>query len=483
MHRPRCLPARLACAVLLSSAGVVSAAEHLVTSISALKARLKEAVAGDTIVLAAGTYTSTGTLAITARGTAEQPITIRAERVGAVELNGTHGFTVNEPASYIVVSGFRFSHAAGRCSIAAGTSQVRFTRNVFQCTGDGPYLSVLGDDAQIDHNEFAEKKTPGSMIAVGGTGNQVARRLWIHHNYFHDLTNAGSTASEMIRFGLTALTHSHGAGLVEHNLFARCRGENDLVSNRSSGNTYRYNTFIDSPTAQVTLRHGNACAVYGNIFRNTEGLRIFGDRHQVYSNYFEANYIGINLGNGSENVEGEATPGGHDRPDDCVIVFNTLVDNRTHYQLSRRSPEGLGATGTVFANNLLTGRGIGAKIEGPYVGGQWSGNLLWTAGGPGDLPGEAFTKVDPQLADGPDGVKRPQPGSPAIGAAKGSFAFVTVDLDGQPRPEAKSLGADEPGADGGVAKFLSEADVGPGAPTPQLPAEGAAKTTARTPAP
>lgn len=461
VHLPRCLP--LLCGVLLACA-VPSrgpATEHVVDSITAFKSRLKEAVAGDRIVLKRGQYTTSSSLMVTGRGTVEKPITIAAEEVGEVEINGTHGFTIAEPASHVVVTGFKLGHAAGRNTIAAGTSHVRFTRNIFQCTGDGPYLSVIGDDVEIDHNDFREKKTVGSMVAVGGTGSQISRRLWVHHNAFHDFTQVSTTSSEMIRLGLTILTHSTGDAMVEHNLFARCRGENDLISNRSSGNTYRYNTFIDSPTAQLTLRHGNTCAVYGNIFRNTEGLRIFGDRHQVFSNYFEGNYIAINLGNGSENVEGDATPGGHDRPDQCVIVFNTLVDNRTHYQLSRRAPDGLGATGTTFANNIITGRGVAAKLEGPYVGGTWKNNVLWTAGGPGDMPGEAYTKFDPMLGEGPDAVKRPQPGSPVIGAAKGNYPLVAFDLDGQPRPEAKSIGADEPGADGVVSHFLTEKDVGP----------------------
>ena len=53
--------------------------------------------------------------------------------------------------------------------------------------------------------------------------------------------------------------------------FERCNGENELISNKSSGNIYRYNTLVDSPGAQLSLRHGNDCLVYGNYLRNTEG--------------------------------------------------------------------------------------------------------------------------------------------------------------------------------------------------------------------
>lgn len=463
MPRPRRLRLSFALfgAFLLASQ-VLTAATHLVDSLAELQKKVRSAEPGDTITLKNGTYTTSGYLTIRRAGSAEHPIVIAAETIGGVEISGTHGFNVTEPSEHLVISGFKLTHASGKTTIAAGTSHVRFTRNTFQCAGDGAYVSVYGDDAQIDHNEFTEKKTTGSMIAVGGTGSQVARRLWIHHNYFHDLAATG-TPAEMLRFGLTALSLSTGAGLVEHNLFARCRGENELISNRSSGNTYRYNTFVDSPTAQFTLRHGNDCLVYGNTVRNTEGLRIYGDRHQVYSNYFEKNYIGINLGNGSAEVASGGPLAAHDRPDNCIIAFNTLVDNRTHYQMSRRSPEGLGATNTTFANNLLVGGSYAAKIEGPYTGAVWSANLDFNVPNRGDLPAEGSTTADPQLAPGEDGLARPQPGSPALASAVGDFPTVNVDLDGQPRPEKKSRGADEPGTELIIARVLSPADVGPAA--------------------
>ena len=433
----------------------------MVDSIAALKIAINAAAPGDTITLKNGSYTTTGAITVKSRGAAAQPIIIAAESIGGVELGGAGGFNFVEPAAHVVVTGFTFTHAAGKNTIGEGTVGVRFTRNIFRCSGDGTYLSVTGDDAQVDHNDFGDKKTTGNMIAVAGTGSQIARRLWIHHNYFHDVTYPGPTGAEMIRFGLTALSQSTGAGLVEHNLFARCRGQNEFISNRSCGNTYRFNTFLDAPNSQFTLRHGHDCIVVGNIFLHTEGLRVFGDRHQVFSNYFEGNYIGVTLGNGSVEVADGGAVAGHDRPDDCVIAFNTFVDNRTHYQMSRRTPEALGATNTTFANNILLGGGVAAKIEGPYTGAVWLGNLLWNPASPGDLPANSYLKIDPLLAPGPDGLRRLQPGSPAIEAAPGSFPLVVFDLDGQPRSEKKTIGADEISAAPATARLLTPANVGP----------------------
>ena len=458
--------------LVLAAPGTGRAAPRLVDSLAGLQLAIDAAVAGDVITLKNGVYTTTETITVNRGGTAERPVTIVAETAGGVELAGAQGFNVVAPAAYVVIAGFNFTHAAGTTdttggaiggnTIGADTSHVRFTRCSFRCSGEGSDLSVMGDDAQVDYSEFSEKKTAGVMIAVSGSGDQIARNVWIHHNYFHDLApNAGSTV--MIRFGLlSALGLSTGTGLVEHNLFARCRGTGEVVSNRSCGNTYRYNTFVDTFNAPFALHLGNDCSVYGNYFLRTDGVRIYGDRHQIYSNYFEGNFIGINLGNGDGEVADGAAPATvHDRPDNCVIAFNTFIDNKTNLQMSSRKANALGATNTTFANNIIQGDGVVARIDGPYAKAVWSGNLLWHTGEAGDLPAEGYTKADPLLVAGPDGIKRLQAGSPAIEAAAGSFPAVAFDMDGQARPEKKSIGADELSTEPAGAKFLTVADVGP----------------------
>lgn len=437
------------------------AESYTVASLAEFQGRIEEAAPGDTIILKNGTYTTTAAITVACRGTQEQPVLLAAETVGEVEIAGTQGFNIGAPAMHVVISGFKFTHASGKATIGAGAHHIHLTRNTFRCTGPGPYLSVMGHDVQIAHNDFGEKRTPGSMLAIGGPVGRVAEHVWIHHNVFHDFGGVGGEAGEMLRFGLSTMALSVGAGLVEHNLFARCRGENDLISNRASGNIFRYNTFTESPSAQFSLRHGNDCAVYGNIFRGTEGLRVYGDRHHIYSNLFEGNYIGVNLGNGSVEVAEGGSMSAHDRPDHCVIAFNTFLDNRTHYQMSRRSPNPLGATHTVFANNIVQGGGIVARIDGPNSDAVWEGNLVWNTGGPGNLPADAYIAADPRLIDDPAAGVHLQVGSPAIDVATGEFQGVTVDIDGQPRGATKDVGADEISEAQIVSRPLTPADVGP----------------------
>lgn len=441
--------------------GTTCAAAIQVNSISGLQSAINSASPGDGIIVSDGVYATAAQITINRVGTAAQPIVIKAATIGGVEIAGTHGFALNGPAAHVHIQGFKFTHAAGRTSINSGATFCRFTHNIFECAGDGHYLLVAGFDSQIDRNEFRNKGTLGNMIDVRGSGSQVARRVWIHHNYFHDFTNAGGNGAETIRFGLSGLSMSSGDGLIEHNLFVRCCGENELISNKSSGNTYRYNTFLDSAGAQLTLRHGNDCLAYGNYFRGTDGLRVYGDRHQIFSNYFEQNTKGIDMGNGDGEVADGSELTCHDRPDTCVVSFNTFINNNVHYQMGGRT-NGLGATNITVANNIMQDGGSMASISttAPYTG-TWSGNIRWNAGSAGDMPSSGYRTINPMLAADAAGVYHIQAGSPAIGAGEGSYPAVTVDMDGQARDAAPDKGADEFKTTSVLAGLLTVNDVGP----------------------
>lgn len=447
----------LATLAVIACAATAPAATYEVNSIPALQLAINNAVAGDVIIVHNGVYTTDAYITVNRQGTEADPIRIVAQTIGGVEITGTHGFDVTSPAAYVEINGFLFTHVSGRNQIRSGATHIRFAHNFFECSGEGAYLTVAGHYAEIALNEFRNKSTLGNMIDVRGSGSQIAQYVWIHHNYFHDFTSPGGNGAETIRFGLSGLSLSNGYGLIEHNLFVRCTGENEMISNKSSANTYRYNTLVDSPGAELTLRHGNDCRVYGNYFRNAAGMRIFGDRHKIFSNYFES-AIGINIGNGDGEVADGAPLTSHDRPDNCEITFNTLVNNSRNYFMTGRT-NGLGATNTVFANNILEGGGAVASLSGPYTGDVWSGNIIWQTAGPGAMPPGSYDEVDPLLQASANGLFRPQAGSPAIDSAVGDFAAVVVDMDGQPRQIPKDRGADEISDAPVLGTFLTPGDL------------------------
>jgi len=456
-------------AVALSGA----AATNQVSSISELNARISTAVPGDTIIVSNGLYATTSSIAVTKVGTAANPITIQAQTIGGVEIRGTHGFNLNSPAAYITIEGFKLTHT-NSLSIGAGTSHCRFTRNTIQLsippTNQVSYIKISGDDAQIDYNELRNKSTLGEMLDISGSGSQVARRLWVHHNYFHDFTSPGGNGAETIRWGLSGLSLSTGNGLCEYNLFVRCQGENEMISNKSSGNTYRYNTVLDCVGGEISQRHGNDCFYYGNYMRNTQGMRIYGDRHKIFSNYFESNSVAVNMGNGDGDVYNGAPLTSHDRPDDNVVVFNTFLNNNLHYEMGGRTG-GLGSSNTVVANNIFQGGGNMASISSsaPYTG-TWSNNIHWLTSSTGNMPNTGFITVNPLLVKDTNGVYHLSSGSPAINAGRGaydyygvysSFSYVTNDMDGQPRDASYDIGADEFSGASIAARILTITDVGP----------------------
>jgi poly(beta-D-mannuronate) lyase len=453
----RVLLALLIANVLVS--GKAFANTITVSSIADLQKAIDKAQPGDNIIVANGVYTTTADIIIDRKGTAKQPITIAAQTIGGAEITGVSGFHLIKPATYIVIKGFKFTHASGKTKTDGGTSFCRITQNIFETPGKGEDLTIAGSDHQIDYNTFQNKNAMGRMLAIRGTGSQIAERLWIHHNYFKSYKDqGGANGAETLQFGLSGFSLSSSNSIVEHNLFEDCAGEAELISVKASAVTLRYNTIRNCP-AGFTLRHGNKCQVYGNYFFNTPGLRIFGDDHVIHSNYFENCSPAINVGNGDGEVADGAQLTSHDRPDRVLIAFNTLVNNKSNIIQTGRK-DGMGATNVTIANNIIQGGDKAAFISGPYKNGEWINNITFNVKEDGDIPATGYSTIDPKLAKDATGAYHLQAGSVAIDKAKGSYSSVTTDMDGQQRKGLLDVGADEVSKEKAVAHVLQPAEVG-----------------------
>jgi poly(beta-D-mannuronate) lyase len=445
--------------LLLLSSKSLLAGTVTVASIADLQKAIRQARPGDAILLADGVYPTTEDIIVNQKGLQGKNIIIAAQHPGAAEITGKGGFSLISPAAYIVIRGFKFTHAASRAKMGTGTSFCRFTQNIFETPGDGEDLTIAGSDQEVDHNTFQNKNAMGRFIAVRGQDKQIAERLHIHHNYFNNqASQGGKNGAEALQFGLSGFSLSSSNSIVEYNLFEKCEGENELISVKASAVTLRYNT-IRNCLAQFTLRHGNKSFVYGNYFFNTPGLRIFGDDHLIYSNYFENCSSAIVIGNGDGEVADGAQLTSHDRPDRVLIAFNTLVNNKENIiQTTRKN--GMGATSITVANNIIQGGGPAATVAGPYPNAQWAGNILFDVKGAGDMPAGGYTIVDPKLAKTSLGIYHLQPGTPAIDRAAGSYPDVKFDMDGQFRTAPFDIGADELSDSPALAHVLDPADVG-----------------------
>jgi poly(beta-D-mannuronate) lyase len=208
--------------------------------------------------------------------------------------------------------------------------------------------------------------------------------------------------------------------------------------------------------------------VYGNFFLGGNGLRLFSHDHRIYSNYFEDCRPAINIGNGGATIPpGPLTS--HERPERVHIVHNTLVNNRSNVQMTRRR-RGLGANDLVFANNIIVGGDEAAVIDGPLESPTWEGNIVWqNDDGAGDLPAGGYTEVDPKLANDDDRPWRLQASSPAASASAGDYSYVTTDIEGQPRAGSLDIGAEQRSADPVSNHVLTPKEVGPAAPEQERP--------------
>ena len=446
----------LVCSIFMRS---VFAAPIVVSSIKDLQEAINKALPGTSIILKNGSYYTEADILVGCSGTKTNPIIIQAQTIGGAIITGKGGISLVSPASHIVVRGFKFTHVASRARSAAGTRSCRWTRNVFETPGKGEYLTIAGDDHEIDYNTFQHKKEMGRILAIRGEGSQIAQRLHIHHNYFYDFPDqGGANGAETLQFGLSGLSLSTSNSIVEYNLFEKCHGENELISVKASGVTLRYNTIWDCP-AQFTLRHGNRCEVYGNFFFNTPGLRIYGDDHHIFSNYFENCSQAITIGNGGAEVADGAPLTSHDRPDRVLIAFNTLVDNQKNILLQARQ-NGLGATAITIADNIIQGGAEAAVLSGPLKEGVWKNNWLYKVAGPGDIPAGGYKLKDAQLVKDSKGIYRLGAKSPAIGSADADFKVVNVDMDAQVRKGKRDAGADQYMQQKSVAQVLQNSQAG-----------------------
>ncbi len=275
------------------------AIEKPISSQRALQRVLSGARPGDTIIVATGDWKNLR-LKITRSGKRKNPITIRAQEQGKVRLTGNSKLDIH--GSWIIVDGLIFTDGSPSSIpivLRADTAHCRITNcaiidyNAIPSNPDPPtWVSVKGAHHRIDHCSFTGRNAKTALMRVESKENPEHHR--IDHNYFGQFELIGINGAETIRIIDTdSLRHAPSRTIVEFNVFEECDGEAaEIISNKSSENIFRGNTFVRSMGA-LTLRKGNNSTVEGNFFLGydkpkTGGVRALGKGHRVSNNYFEA---------------------------------------------------------------------------------------------------------------------------------------------------------------------------------------------------
>ena len=481
----------------------------LVSDAAELRAAVAAAGPGSEIVMADGEWRDVR-IRLVGRGTAERPITLRAETPGGVAVTGASDLWL--AGEHLVASGLHFRDGA-----APGGAVVRFFvgddslanhSRVTDCAIVGfnkpqrdrtdLWVQFKGRRNALERCYIAGKSNRGPTVRVDLDGNEsVYNHHRIAHNHFGPRPPKGGPSAETIQIGesRTSMTPSHT--LVESNLFDRCDGEVEVISSKANFNTFRGNVFHLSEGSLVT-RHGNYATVDGNLFVGDGespyygGIRLIGTGHWVTNNLF----VGLR---GAEFRAPLALMNGIPKSSinryfqitDAVVAHNAWVDTRSPWQV------GVGANTdqaevlppseirseppvrTLLANNVIYSPDGDPEpiVRYDSLGGiRFESNVIDNGGvafrGVGGLEARdlALAAVEGPvrvLASGADGV-------PVFAGFE--FDRIARDLFGQPRGARNAVGATN-GTRPDAAALLDRARYGPSWYDPE-PARGPARTHA-----
>ncbi len=451
---------------------------YRVSSKSEFDTAVAAVLPGDTVLLAAQEWNDVE-LEFKGEGNEVAPIVFGAETPGETVFIGNSRIEMS--GNWLVVRDFVFrngevtsegSIVAFRTNTTTFAHHCRLTNvtiedyNPENGSLDTKYVSLYGTHNRVDHCSFSGKTNAGATFVVWL--DETPDYHLIDHNYFGPRKDLGENGGETIRIGTSDWESYNSNCVVEYNLFEECDGEIEIISNKSVGNHYRYNTF-DNCEGTLTLRHGSDCYVYGNFFfgndqKNCGGIRVIGPGHRVYNNYLEnlegTSYrAAICLMNGVPNSPANR----YRQVDDARVGFNTIVNCKEPFAIGAgvSAELSLAPINSFIENNLIVSK-EGRDLVNEYssAGGiTWKGN--YTDAEDIGISADGFVQTDlPMVLD--ERMQVPSSQNPCLGAAvSGVFDTLSVDIDGQSRPEtAKDVGCNQLSEDPQTIFPLTKEEVG-----------------------
>jgi len=470
----------------------IDANSQVVTNNTELQNAISNAQAGTIIELADGTWTDVQ-ISINVNATEAQPCTIKAQNPGSVFFEGRSNISIG--GSYIIFEGVVFQNAFGL--ITSGDKiepiiEFRDTSNndcvnchvrnikidsyngtVSQETLKFKWIIIYGEYNEVSYSSFIGKNGVGSIIN-DNHNNSTPDYSKIHHNYFADRVPVnndvnGLNDQDAIRIGVSTTSLSDSFTEVYDNFFNNWSGEVEIISNKCGSNKYYNNTFRDYQ-GTLTLRHGNNTEVYGNYFFGNNnsfsgGVRVIGEDHKVYNNYFEGLRYRKPSGSGSNatgalnitNGKPSSALNEYYQVKNVQIVNNTLVDCDLGIRVGtvQNSTTTLAPENVTIANNIMLNSSDSAfeEVTTPTGTSIYEGNI--TQNGSWDLTNgiNSNQTVASGLLTSETDFYRLASGSAAIDAGVGTYSFLTDDILYGNREVNFDAGAEEFGAGGTVGPY------------------------------
>lgn len=445
--------------------------------------------AGDTIVMKNGIW-SNQSISLRADGTVDLPIVLMAETEGEVILNGSSKLSFS--GKYIVVSGlyFKDGNLSGSDVISYRTSSSSLAENcrVSNCaienynpasnTVDSKWVSMYGKNNQLDHCSFINKTNSGTLLVVwlkSGTipNHNISDNYFGYRNANLDSNGNELNGQEIIRIGDSSTSMQEAAVQVTGNFFEHCNGEIEVISNKSGNNNYSNNIFLECK-GMLTLRHGNGCTVEGNCFigngvSSTGGVRIIGENHKVYNNYFE-NLTGTNYRSALCIVRGKENSALNEyfQVKNAMVAFNTMVNCSQSFSINYNSSSSLNMPpiGSTIAHNHVyntSSSKTNVIIDQNNIAAMdvsWKNNLMNQGKYTNFnyLSDQVIVGVDAKmtLAGTTPNIYEPETGTGLSAYTTSDFSEVSLDIRGRDRSNVKLPGASQ--TSGVVSRFAPKKD-------------------------
>lgn len=316
---------------------------------AALQKAIETAEPGTDIILANGVWEDVE-IKLTGNGRPNQPIRLRAETPGKVFIEGQSDLKFG--GTYLEVHDlyFRNGYTPSRAVVAfrIDENQIANHCRLSNCVIEDfnqlkrdradHWIEFWGRNNQLDHCYIAGKSNQGPTLRVDIRGNQnINNYHQIVHNYFGPRPRKGGPRGETIQIGDSGTSMSPSYTNISNNLFDRCNGEVEVISNKTNFNEFRNNVFYKCEGSLVT-RHGNYCTIDGNYFigdgnANVGGVRLINTGHWVTNNYFY-NLKGQIFRSPLAVMNGipKSPLNRYNQVTDVVVAHNTWVNCRSPWQ-------------------------------------------------------------------------------------------------------------------------------------------------------
>lgn len=342
----------LSIVILLISCQEISSTTIKVTNIEELNKAIKNAKAGDEIILANGVWKDVQ-IKFSGKGTKDKPIILRAETAGKVFIEGTSDLKIGgeylevrdlyfkngyTPSNTVIDFRIDSKNIANNCKvincvIEEYTQPDRDTKD--------HWIEFWGRNNQLDHCYIAGKSNQGPTIIVSLKGNEhINNHHQITNNHFGPRPRKGGPQGETMQIGDSYTSMSPSYTNVSNNFFEHCNGEVEIISSKSNFNEFRNNIFFESEGSLV-LRHGNYATVDGNIFIGNDnskfigGIRVVNTGHWITNNYFYK-IKGDEFRSALAVMNGipKSPLNRYNQVTDVVVAYNSFIDCITPFQFS-----------------------------------------------------------------------------------------------------------------------------------------------------